>query len=160
MKTNAAKICVPVCVPCASELSHAIARAAQVGDIIELRLDCLLAGELDSLKSVSSSLIGDAGAPIMLTMRGGEQGGRASLNLDQRSQFWSSIGATSENCLKDFELDLVQEYQRRADARVDWSNVICSHHDFAGVPSNLEQIYEQMAATDRKSTRLNSSHRL
>jgi 3-dehydroquinate dehydratase/shikimate dehydrogenase len=147
MKTNAAKICVPVCVPRASELAPAITRAAQVADIIELRLDYLLAAELDSVKEILGSLIGKAGAPVILTMRSGEQGGRASLSLDQRSQFWASLGSASENCLKDFELDLVQEYQRRADERVDWSKTICSHHDFAGVPPNLEQIYESMAAT-------------
>ena len=147
MKTNAAKICVPLCVARASELSPAIARAAEVADIIELRLDCLLAAEFDSATSVLSSLIAKAVVPIILTMRSGEQGGRVSLSLDQRSQFWASLGATAENCLKDFELDLVQEYARRADKRVDWSKIICSYHDFAGVPSDLEKIYEQMAAT-------------
>jgi 3-dehydroquinate dehydratase/shikimate dehydrogenase len=146
MKTNAAKICVPVCVPRASELSEAIARAARVADIIELRLDCLLETELDSASSLLKARIGK-GALIILTMRSREQGGRASLSLDQRSQFWASIGSTVENCLKDFELDLVQEYVRRADQRVDWSKIICSHHDFAGVSSDLEKIYEQMAAT-------------
>ncbi len=147
MNTNAAKICVPVCVPRASELSQAIARAAEVADIIELRLDCLLATELDSAKGILDSLIGNPEAPIILTMRSSEQGGRVSLDLDQRSQFWATLGAAAENCLKDFELDLAQRYARRADQQVDWSKVICSHHDFAGVPPNLEQIYESMAAT-------------
>ena len=150
MKTNAAKICVPVCVARASELAPAIARAAEVADIIELRLDCLLASELDSVKSILGPLIGKAEAPIILTMRNSEQGGRVLLNLDQRSQFWSSLGATAENCLKDFELDLAQEYTRYADKRMDWSKIICSYHDFAGVPSDLEKIYEQMAATEAR----------
>jgi 3-dehydroquinate dehydratase/shikimate dehydrogenase len=147
MNTNAAKICVPVCVERASELSPAIARAGEVADIIELRLDYLLAAELDSAKSILGSLIGKAEALTILTLRSDEQGGRASLNLDQRSQLWASLGSTAETGLKDFELDLVQEYQRRPGERVDWSKVICSYHDFAGVPSNLEQIYESMAAT-------------
>src|SRR6266852_7147310 len=115
MKTNAARICVPVCVPRASELSPAIARAAEVADIIELRLDCLLAAELDSAKSILSSLIDKVEALIILTMRNGEQGGRVSLSLDQRSQFWSSLGSAADNCLKDFELDLAQEFMRRKD---------------------------------------------
>jgi 3-dehydroquinate dehydratase/shikimate dehydrogenase len=147
MKTNAAKICVPVCVQHTNELSPASARAAEVADIIELRLDCLLEGELDSASNVLSSLIGKREALIILTMRSGEQGGRVSLSLDQRSQFWSSLGRGSDHCLKDFELDLVQEYKRRPDERVDWSNVVCSHHDFLGTPSGLKQIYESMAAT-------------
>ena len=115
MKTNAAKICVPVCVSRASELSPAIARAAEVADIIELRLDGLLAADLDSTKSILGSLISKADAPIILTMRSDEQGGRVSLSLDQRLHFWSSIGSTDGNCLRDFELDLVQECQRRRD---------------------------------------------
>src|SRR6266850_2669783 len=113
MNTNSAKICVPVCVPTASELAPAIARAARVANIIELRLDYLPAAELESAKSGLSSLIEKAGAPIILTMRSGGQGGRASLSLSQRLQFWASLGSDAENCLKDFELDLVQEYQRR-----------------------------------------------
>src|SRR6266404_626349 len=147
MKTNAAKICVPVCVQRASELPPAIARAAEVADIIELRLDCLLAAELDSPKSILDSLISKVEALIILTMRSDEQGGRVSLSLDQRLQFWLSIGSTDGNCLRDFELDLVQECQRRRDERVDWSKVICSYHDFVGVPSDLEKIYGEMAAT-------------
>jgi 3-dehydroquinate dehydratase/shikimate dehydrogenase len=147
MRTNSAKLCVPVCVARASELAPAIARAAEVADIIELRLDCLLAGELDPAKSSLGSLIGKVEAPIILTMRGSEQGGRLSLDLDQRLQFWASLGAAAENGLKDFELDLVQEYQSRPGGRVDWSRVICSYHDFTGVPSDFERIYEQMAAT-------------
>ena len=146
MKANAATICVPVCVPSASELAPAIARAGRVADIIEVRLDYLPAAELESAKIILGSLIETAGAPVILTMRNGEQGGRASLSLEQRPQFWESIGSTTENCLKDFELDLAQEY-RRADEKVDWNKVICSYHDFAGVPADLEQIYEQMVAT-------------
>src|SRR5438046_855205 len=100
MKTNAAKICVPVCVPHASELSPAIARAAEAADIIELRLDGLLAADLDSAKSILGSLISKAEVPIILTMRSGEQGGSGSLSLAQRSQFWASIGSTADNCLR------------------------------------------------------------
>src|SRR5258705_2136594 len=105
MNTNAPKICVPVCVPTASELALAIARAARLADIIELRLDYLLADELGSAKSILGSLIEKAGAPIILTMRSGEQGGRALLSLDQRLQFWASLGSVGEACLKDLELD-------------------------------------------------------
>ena len=30
---------------------------------------------------------------------------------------------------------------------MDWSRLICSHHDFLGVPGDLAQIYEAIAAT-------------
>src|SRR6266849_1059186 len=100
MKANAAKICVPVCVQRTSELSQAIARAAEVADVIELRLDCLLEGEIDSASHELGSLIGETEDPTILPMRNGEQGGRVSLNPHQRSQFWSSLSEGSESCLK------------------------------------------------------------
>lgn len=154
MKANAAKICVPVCVQRARELSPTIARAAEVADAIEIRLDCLPERELDSAARELTSLAGEAEATTILTLRSGEQGGRVSLDLNQRAQFWSSLARGGETCLRDYELDLVQEYMRRADERVDWSKVICSHHDFAGVPSDLEQIYERMSATPARILKL------
>ena len=33
------------------------------------------------------------------------------------------------------------------DLSPDWSRVIASHHDFSGVPSDLQQIYERLAKT-------------
>src|SRR6185369_8169272 len=41
----------------------------------------------------------------------------------------------------DVEGELVQ------DLTPDWSRVIASHHDFSGVPSDLQQIYEHLAET-------------
>jgi 3-dehydroquinate dehydratase / shikimate dehydrogenase len=146
MKTTAAKICVPICVARASELPQAIARAAEIADIIELRLDCLHEAEFYFAQSILGPLIVNARVPIILTIRSSEQGGRTSLNLDQRSRLWISLRAIAENCLSDFELDLVQD-ARRVGGPADWSKIICSYHDFAGVPSDLEKIYEQMAAT-------------
>src|SRR5260370_31786502 len=102
MKTNAARICVPVCVARATELAQAIARAAEVADIIELRLDCLLAAELASAKSTLTSLIDKVEALIILTMRSDGQGGRVSLSLAQRLHFCSSICSTDGNCFRDF----------------------------------------------------------
>ena len=50
----------------------------------------------------------------------------------------------------DLELDLVLSFAAErslGESWIDWSRVICSHHDFGGVPSDLDQIYERMAAT-------------
>jgi 3-dehydroquinate dehydratase/shikimate dehydrogenase len=146
MKTKAPRICVPVCVQRTGDLPEAITRAAEVADVIELRLDYLLDGEFESVSREINSLIGAGGIPFVLTLRSREQGGVASPNLNQRRQLWSRF-AGPVDCLRDFELDLVQEYQRNSTEQIDWSKVICSYHDFVGVPSDLDQIYERMAAT-------------
>src|SRR5205085_3172418 len=44
----------------------------------------------------------------------------------------------------------VNQYSARessGDMPVDWGRVICSYHDFTGVPDDLEKIFERMAAT-------------
>ena len=50
MKTNPVKICVPVCVSRASEIVEAMKRAAEVGDLIELRLDYLEQSDMPTLR--------------------------------------------------------------------------------------------------------------
>jgi 3-dehydroquinate dehydratase/shikimate dehydrogenase len=37
---------------------------------------------------------------------------------------------------------------------LDWNRVICSHHDFKGVPADLEKIYERMASTPARVLKL------
>jgi 3-dehydroquinate dehydratase / shikimate dehydrogenase len=150
MKTNPAKICVPVCVQRASDLAAAIERAAEVADIVELRLDCLAEGEHDTAVSLLAGQLLSADVPIILTLRSREQGGRNSIDHEARRRFWTSFQDLPSNCLIDLELDLVLEFaarKTRAEPWLDWSRVICSHHDFRSVPADLEEIYERMAAT-------------
>jgi 3-dehydroquinate dehydratase/shikimate dehydrogenase len=83
-------------------------------------------------------------------MRSAEQGGHTSTKLDDRRHFWRSLGRIPESCLIDLELDLVLDLaaeEARAKSWIDWSRVICSHHDFGGIPVDLERIFERMVAT-------------
>jgi 3-dehydroquinate dehydratase / shikimate dehydrogenase len=149
MKTNPAKICVPVCVQRASELAAAIERAAEFADIIELRLDCLEPMQLKASLSDMGALIQGAPRPLILTLRPAQQGGSRALSVKERTgfpplgSFWFD-GVFRRPEFVDLEVDL------------DWlwpwdsfgsSKIICSHHDFAGVPSDIDQIYERLAAT-------------
>lgn len=127
----------------ADELDAAISRATEVGDLIELRLDCLNNAERDVALTNLSEWSAGAWRPMILTLRAAEQGGHNQLSYDDRRRFWSSLDSVAKDCLVDLELDLVRD---RA-TEIDWSRVICSHHDVARVPPNLDQIYEQMAAT-------------
>ena len=150
MKANSAKICVPVCVQRASDLAAAIERASGVADIVELRLDCLAENERDTTASSLPGCLNSAGAPTILTLRSAEQGGHTSADRETRRRFWSSLHNLPVNCLIDLELDLVLDFaagEPHKESWIDWSRVICSHHDFGGVPVDLDRIYERMAAT-------------
>ena len=128
-------------------MRDAIAAAARVGDIVELRADCLV----DPHAAVSF-LHESARAierPLIVTMRSPEQGGRAEIDFETRRGFWSALDHVNAGYFIDLELDLVQDFAslESAELPVDWSRVICSHHDFTRVPDDLEKIFELMAAT-------------
>src|ERR1700694_4508638 len=150
MKANPTRICVPICVRHSDEMPAAMKRAAQAADMIELRLDCLEENELDSIVRLLPEHLNQLGVPVILTLRSADQGGRASAEFQTRRRFWASVEKIPDNCLIDLEFDLAQKLAtEKPDSGLptDWSAVICSHHDFAGVPANLEMIYERMAAT-------------
>jgi 3-dehydroquinate dehydratase / shikimate dehydrogenase len=78
---------------------------------------------------------------VILTFRPAEQGGHRELTREERQRFWSSIAPQAERIWWDVEGDLAH------DLKPDWSRVIVSHHDFSGVPNDLEKIYERLART-------------
>jgi len=129
---HSARVCVPVCEKDLDALWNASERAVVLADWIELRLDCLEEVP-DKFIEITRSLI--------LTFRPAEQGGYRELTREERKAFWSSIGQQGETVWWDIEGDLVH------DLAPDWSRVIVSHHDFSGVPDDLEQIYERLART-------------
>jgi 3-dehydroquinate dehydratase/shikimate dehydrogenase len=166
--TNNARICVPVCVGKASELHAAIVRAAPLADIIELRLDFLEETELESARHIIHAALDARTRPFIITMRPKEQGGRRLLPTDERFAFhvnksWSHEGDNPRADFHDIELDLalhLTEGKREtlADSGdqtlIDWERVICSHHDFAGTPHDLEKIYESMASVPARILKL------
>ena len=78
---------------------------------------------------------------MILTFRPSEQGGHRQLTREERLRFWNNVAPRGSNIWWDIEGDLAH------DLSPDWSRIIVSHHDFSGVPNDLEQIYEQLAAT-------------
>lgn len=145
METSSVQICVPVCVERASEVFETVRHAASLGNLVELRLDCLAEPARELLTDTA-----EFGVPIILTMRAPAQGGHNSMNYHDRLGFWSSVEKLPVNCLVDIELDLIPDLFTESVSQnpvLSLSRLICSHHDFAGVPSDLEQIYERLAAT-------------
>ena len=124
-----------VCEKDLDTLRSACERANEWADFIELRLDCLPVVP-ENLTQVTQKL----SRPVILTFRPSEQGGHRDSTQEERKRFWSSMAPQSE-IWWDIEADLVNHVEP------DWSRVIVSHHDFSGVPANLEQIYERLAQT-------------
>lgn len=141
-----ARICVPVCVSRADELLNAVRRAAEVADLIELRLDCLNPNQLDAALRECAALREAGALPFILTFRPSEQGGRRALSAAERIHFWSQkISPPAPHDLYDVELELLESTDVRE--QLPMQQVICSHHDFTGMPPVLERLYERMRST-------------
>ena len=142
------RICVSVCEPNVAALEEAISAAAAVCDLIEVRLDCLAPTELETGASLITKLLGKSACDSILTFRPAEQGGRRQLDDETRQAFWS--GAIFSESFFDVELDMAEGLNSNRSSLplpIDWSRTICSQHDFAGVPRNLDQIYDRLAST-------------
>lgn len=126
---NNGKICISVCAETAGEFVRNIELARPLADYIELRFDCLNPSELEK-----------AGVGYdenyIFTFRPKEQGGNRELTLEERERFWNS---GIDFCGGDFEEDVIENH-------LYWlyKPVICSYHDFKGVPDDLNQIYERI----------------
>lgn len=154
------RLCIPVCVRAAPDLPRAVDGAAAVADVIELRFDCLEEAQLDSLLVEQGRHLGElisrCQRPLIFTFRPAEQGGRRALSFAERGHFWRSLSYWFEGrrCVPAFA-DLELDYDHWLGWKIEevsarGSTVICSHHDFVGMPADLEKIYEQMTGTGAK----------
>ncbi|HKS10696.1 MAG TPA: shikimate dehydrogenase [Pyrinomonadaceae bacterium] len=135
------RVCVPVCAKNVAEMAEACRRASEVADVIELRLDCLEDSDFEI-----ETFVKKLSHPIILTFRPVEQGGYRALGRPEREAFWNTD--LKANLLCDIEADLVLTNS------FDWPRVIVSHHDFNGVPDDLEEIYERLAATPARVVKI------
>jgi 3-dehydroquinate dehydratase/shikimate dehydrogenase len=101
-------------------------------------LDCL------ESKSDLTEVLQTIAGPVILTLRPSEQGGHRQLTREERLSFWNHVAPRGKAIWWDIEGDLAH------DLSPDWSRVIISHHDFNGVPDDLLDIYNRLAATPAK----------
>jgi 3-dehydroquinate dehydratase/shikimate dehydrogenase len=149
--TQETRICVPVCEGSLVALQTAVEAAAQIGDLVEIRLDCLDGIEFEratksGLEGLAKSLL----LPSIFTFRPSEEGGHRAADYATRYAFWSSQQPFPSAKFFDIEHDVVVGFVSANStplSRPDWSGVICSTHDFVAMPDNLTEIYEQMANT-------------
>lgn len=135
------RVCVPVCAKNFAEMEQACRRASEFADVIELRLDCV-----QDLDFEIETFVSELSRPIILTFRPAEQGGYRVLGRPEREAFWARD--IKPDVLCDIEADLVLT------SSFDRSRVIVSHHDFHGVPDDLEEIYQRLAATPARIVKI------
>jgi 3-dehydroquinate dehydratase/shikimate dehydrogenase len=136
-----AKVCVPVCVRRVEELSGAVDLAARASDLVELRLD-YLSDPIAALNEVRD-IIDRTKSQLIVTMRAPEQGGAGRHSYETRRRFWLDAKELPRVWF-DIELDFLTQSN---DLLIDTTRLICSHHDFGGVPDNLDELYSRMSAT-------------
>jgi len=136
------RICVPVCERSLEALKESASLAALEGELVELRLDCLSSDELRAAEKGLDSWLPTIASPVILTLRPLGQGGLRRLDQGFRFEF---LNQRKGAAFLDIELELGLWAEKHGG--LDWSRIICSHHDFAAVPSDLEEIYGRMAAT-------------
>ncbi len=134
---NDGKICVSVCAETADEMISKIRAATEYADLVEVRFDCLATDELQQLRSQIADLKFEK--PIVATYRSPEQGGKGSASLDDRIEFWNS---ESEHYAA---IDLEEDISPRV---TGGKMRIASHHDFSGVPEDVNSIYDRLAGSD------------
>jgi 3-dehydroquinate dehydratase/shikimate dehydrogenase len=140
---NNGKICVSVCAETAEEMIANIKRAEQFADVTEVRFDCVRDDQIDNLRSQISNFKYEK--PLLATFRAHEQGGHREVSRDERRFFWQE--RQDSFWAADLEEDVI------ADGG-NYSEKIVSFHDFDGVPGDLNQIYERLAATDANIIKL------
>jgi 3-dehydroquinate dehydratase/shikimate dehydrogenase len=147
-----ARVCVPVCVKRADELSDAVARASSLADLIELRLDCLEDGQLEVALARLNAIVTKTRLPFIITNRPSGQGGRRSLDASERMKFWRGVSEllreTDARIYADVELDLLESpHAETLRGLLEGFTLICSQHDFRQTPADIGALYERMART-------------
>jgi 3-dehydroquinate dehydratase/shikimate dehydrogenase len=139
-----AKICIPVTVRHAGTLPAACRQAAQLADVIELRLDYLPPGEMEAALALIKEIQPQLAVPLIVTNRTRSQGGHSTHDTAQAPAFWRKVAARQLAASFDLEGDWL-----RGETETPWpaASVVASHHDFSGAPDSLEEIYQYLAAT-------------
>ena len=123
-------------------MREALVRAAEVSDFVELRLDCLSPDELAGIDELGA-LCEELELSVILTLRPAGQGGTSELDLATRNGSWMSW-PQSPKVWRDMELDLARR-RLESFSKEEFDHLICSYHDFAGTPKDVEHAYDRLA---------------
>lgn len=135
-------LCVSICEPNLARATESSIRASGKADLIEIRLDCLDNLQLQGISGALAGFLDRIEKPVILTLRPADEGGPNEISPEKRLDFWALANKTRAQFL-DIEAAFLPALIENS-ILPDWSRVISSHHDFAGVPSDLLSIYERM----------------
>jgi 3-dehydroquinate dehydratase/shikimate dehydrogenase len=111
------------------------ARDRAIGQLVELRLDGV--GDLNVEQAIANRRV-----PVIVTIRAAWEGGRFEGSEQERlALLQRAIDAGAEY------VDVEWRADRRAIRSSSRTQLVLSHHDFSGVPSDLEDRIAAMAAT-------------
>ena len=133
---NDGKICVSICAETFEEIIAKTKLAEEFADVVEVRFDCLRANELSRFRSQISDL--KFKKPVLATFRSPEQGGTGAATVDERIAFWNET--SGDFWAIDLEKDIARSISRGGTR-------IASHHDFTGVPVDIDSIFDRLAAS-------------
>ena len=138
---NNGRICISICASTVEKFIDRIESAKGKSDLIELRFDCLEKDELkaentNNLRPVLAKILAASGDKCISTFRPKEYGGSREISSLERSNFWTLVSKTD---FADLEADIVDDGSP--------AQIICSFHDFNGVPPDLESVFRHLVAT-------------
>jgi 3-dehydroquinate dehydratase/shikimate dehydrogenase len=140
-------ICIPICERTIGSLEQTIVKTEPFADVLEIRLDCLDPFQVQESFSHLKLICESVAKPTILTYRPAAQGGKQELTFGHRFTFWV-FNRPDTNGFFDIELDFAgNSFLFDYGSAPDWNRVICSYHDFMGMPEDLDGLYDQMVKT-------------
>ena len=140
MSDKPSRVCAVITEETVDAARAAINQAANLADIIEIRLDYLTDFDFANL-DVVRTLVSESSLPAIVTCRAVSEGGRSTIDDDARLRLLAAATQFADYC--DIE---AAHYEKALRFSPDTSRLIVSHHDFSGTPSDLDAIYEQITS--------------
>lgn len=133
---NNGRICVPIWAPRVEDLLEKAKSAAEYADVIELRLDYLETYKPDEIREQIRKIREIFNGDILITFRPTEQGGAREISKKERLTLLTALEADADLIDIEYDIDLAQANTQE----------IHSFHDFEGVPADLVDINDRLAA--------------
>jgi 3-dehydroquinate dehydratase / shikimate dehydrogenase len=148
---NNGKICISVCAETADNLIEQIKRAEDLADVIEIRFDCLKESEFDSfLRQFNRKQYSNL---FLTTFRPYEQGGKKLLTYLEREEFWLHSHIFEFTDWADLEADFSENKINNLWGKA-FKKIIKSSHDFNGIPTNINEIYDNLSNVNSDITKI------
>ena len=154
-KDSQARICAVITEETIASARARMKEAAQVADMIEIRLDYLRDFDFTRPENLGS-LLEDKPLPVIITCRSVAEGGRQA--IDDQIRLRLLVEGTRRGA--DYCDVEAAHYEQAASLAPDPSRLILSHHNFQGTPPDLFETYYRQsrkpAAVHKIVTRANN----